>query len=148
MVNQAANVTERMQDFATLNAVFAALVGLMVLVNSIVMANVMMMSVFERTQEIGVLRALGWTQQRVLGMVLVESIALSGLSGLAGVAIGVALGALFTLEPTYGRLLPPTYTATMLGQVLALALILGALGGLLPAWRAARLRPVKALRYE
>ena len=89
-----------------------------------------------------------WSQRRVLRMVLLESVALSALSGLAGVAIGMALNALFALEPTYGRLLPPVYTLAMVGQVLTLVLALGALGGMLPDWRAARLRPIEALRYE
>ena len=106
MVSQATQLTDRMQDFATMNAVFAALVVLMIIVGGIVMLNVMMMSVFERTQEIGVLRACGWRRRRVLRMVLVESGALSLLSGLAGIGIGVGLGALFALEPTYGRMLP------------------------------------------
>jgi ABC-type antimicrobial peptide transport system permease subunit len=148
MVMQAATMTERMQDFASMNAVFNALVGLMVVVGGIVMTNVMIMSVFERTQEIGVLRAVGWRRGRVLRMVLVESLALAGLSGLAGIAIGLGLNALFSIEPTYGRLLPTSYTAASLAEIFTLVLVLGALGGVYPAWRAANLRPVEALRYE
>jgi len=148
MVMQAATMTERMQDFVSMNAVFTALVALMVVVGGIVMMNVMVMSVFERTQEIGVLRALGWHRWRLLRMVLVESLALSGLSGLAGIAIGLGLNTLFSLEPTYGRLLPTTYSPTNFAEIIALVLGLGALGGLYPAWRAANLRPVEALRYE
>ena len=147
-VMQAATMTERMQDFASMNAVFNALVALMVVVGGIVMTNVMMMSVFERTQEIGVLRAVGWRRRRVLRMVLLESLALGGLSGLAGIAIGLGLNALFSLEPTYGRLLPAAYTPASLAEIVALVLVLGAIGGLYPAWRAANLRPVDALRYE
>ena len=148
MVMQAATMTERMQDFVSMNAVFNALVALMVVVGGIVMTNVMVMSVFERTQEIGVLRALGWRRWRLLRMVLVESLALSGLSGLAGIAIGLGLNALFSLEPTYGRLLPTSYSAANFAKIIVLVLGLGALGGLYPAWRAANLRPVEALRYE
>jgi putative ABC transport system permease protein len=110
VVMQAATVTERMQDFASMNAVLNALVVLMVVVGGVVMTNMMMMSVFERTQEIGVLRAVGWRRGRVLRMVLVESLALGGLSGLAGIAIGLGLNALLNLEPTYGRLLPAAYS--------------------------------------
>jgi ABC-type lipoprotein release transport system permease subunit len=148
IVSQAATMTERMQDFASMNAMFGALVGLMVVVGGIVMLNVMMMSVFERTQEIGVLRALGWRRGRVLRMVAGESLALSLLSSLMGIAIGVGLNALFSLEPTYGRLLPAVYTPGAFAQIVVLAVALGGLGGLYPAWRAANLRPVEALRYE
>jgi ABC-type lipoprotein release transport system permease subunit len=148
IVMQAATMTERIQDFASMNAIFNALVALMAVVGGIVMTNVMVMSVFERTQEIGVLRACGWRRGRVLRMVLVESLALGGLSGLAGMAIGIGLNALFGLEPTYGRLLPTAYTAASLSEILVLVLLLGAIGGLYPAWRAANLRPADALRYE
>jgi ABC-type antimicrobial peptide transport system permease subunit len=148
MVMQAATMTERMQDFVSMNAVFNALVALMVVVGGIVMTNVMVMSVFERTQEIGVLRALGWRRRRLLRMVLAESLALSALSGLAGIAIGLGLNGLFSLEPTYGRLLPAAYSTANIVEIIVLVLGLGALGGLYPAWRAANLRPVEALRYE
>jgi ABC-type lipoprotein release transport system permease subunit len=148
IVMQAATMTERIQDFASMNAVFNALVALMAVVGGIVMTNVMVMSVFERTQEIGVLRACGWRRRRVLRMVLVESLALSVLSGVAGMVIGLGLNALFSLEPTYGRLLPTTYTTANVAEIIVLVVGLGALGGLYPAWRAANLRPVEALRYE
>jgi putative ABC transport system permease protein len=148
IVMQATTMTERMQDFASMNAVFNALVALMIVVGGIVMTNVMVMSVFERTQEIGVLRACGWRRRRVLRMVLVESLGMAALSGLAGIAIGLGLNALFNLEPTYGRLLPAAYTAANVIEIIVLVLLLGAIGGLYPAWRAANLRPVEALRYE
>ncbi len=149
MVSRASALTERMQDFATLNAVINALIVLAVIVGGIVMMNAMLMSVFERTQEIGVLRALGWRRRRVLRMVLVESLVLSLLSALAGIAIGVGLGHLLALEPSYGRFfLTPVYSPRLFGQVLVLALVLGSVGGLYPAWRASGLRPIEALRYE
>jgi putative ABC transport system permease protein len=65
-----------------------------------------------------------------------------------GIALGVGLAYLVTLEPTMGMILLPAYTPEMFAQVLVLALVLGALGGLYPAWRASNLRPIDALRYE
>jgi ABC-type antimicrobial peptide transport system permease subunit len=137
-----------MQDFASMNAMFGALTALTLLVGGIVMMNVMVMSVFERRQEIGVLRALGWRRRRVLRLVLAESLALSLLSGLLGLLIGVGLSLLFTLEPSTGAFLAFAYSPGILAQTLALALALGAIGGLYPAWRAANLPPAEALRYE
>jgi putative ABC transport system permease protein len=137
-----------MQDFATMNALLGALVLLTVIVGGVVMTNAMLMSVFERTQEIGVLRALGWRRRRVLRMVLVESIALSLLSGVFGTGIGVGLNYLFLLEPSLGTFLTPAFPPGLFAQVLALTVLLGAVGGLYPAWRASGLRPVEALRYE
>jgi len=148
IISQPAALTERMQDFATMDAIFNALIWLTIVVGGIVMMNVMMMSVFERTQEIGILRALGWKRRRVLGLVLNEALWLSFLSAVSGMALGAGLSYLLTLEPTYGDMLKPAYSFNLLLQVLLLALGLGVLGGGYPAWRAASLRPIEALRYE
>ncbi len=148
MIAQPAKATERMQDFATTDAVFNALMALTVAVGGVVMMNAMLMSVFERTQEIGVLRALGWRRRRVLAMVMLESLGLSLLSSVAGIAIGAGLNGLFALIPSYGGFLAPLYKPELFGQVLLLAAVLGVCGGFYPAWRAAGLRPIEALRYE
>ena len=124
------------------------LIGMTMLVGGIVMMNAMLMSVFERTQEIGVLRALGWRRRRVMRMVLIEALGLSLLSGVAGVGIGVGLNRLLGLIPLFGALLEPIYTGTMFVKIGVLVLALGVLGGIYPAWRAAGLRPIEALRYE
>ncbi|MHB9090262.1 MAG: ABC transporter permease [Chloroflexota bacterium] len=148
MVTRPAKASERMQDFATTYAVLNTLILITMVVGGIVMMNTMLMSVFERTQEIGVLRALGWRRRRVLAMVLSEALALSALSAGAGLFIGVGLNWLFTLVPEYGAFMTPAYTAELFAQVMALTVALGALGGLYPAWRASGLRPIEALRYE
>jgi ABC-type antimicrobial peptide transport system permease subunit len=148
MAARTADMTSRMQDFATLDAVFGALLALMLVVGGIVMMNVMLMSVFERTHEIGVLRAVGWRRRRVLRMILFESLALSLLSALAGVGIGVGVNGLIRLIPGYGEFLNAIYAPDELAVILAMALVLGVVGGLLPAVRAVRLRPIEALHYE
>lgn len=148
MVAKPTEFTDRMQDMQTTYAILNALIGLTLVVGGIVMMNVMLMSVFERTQEIGVLRALGWRRHRILRAVLVESLALSTLSAIVGIALGVGLAYLFSLAPGLGQFLIPAYTPEMFVQVFVLALVLGTIGGLYPAWRAANLRPVEALRYE
>lgn len=147
-VSRVAEFAERMNDVKSTYAVVNALTVLTMVVGGIVMMNVMLMSVFERTQEIGVLRALGWRRRRILRMVLIESLALSLLSSVVGIALGMGLGYLASLEPTMGMFLIPAYTSDMFVQVLVLALVLGTLGGLYPAWRASNLRPIEALRYE
>ncbi len=148
IVSQAAGLTDRMQDFATMDAVINALILLTVVVGGVVMMNAMLMSVFERTQEVGLLRALGWRRRGVLWMVLVEALALSGLSAVIGIVIGVGLNWLFTLTPMMGEFMTPVYSGGLFLRVILLALTLGALGGLYPAWRAANLQPIEALRYE
>ena len=84
-------ITERMNDMATTYAVVNALIVLTVVVGGVVMMNAMLMSVFERTQEIGVLRALGWRKRSIVWMILVESLSTSLVAGLAGIGFGVGL---------------------------------------------------------
>jgi ABC-type antimicrobial peptide transport system permease subunit len=148
MISRASELTDRMQDIATTRAVLNALIGLTVIVGGIVMMNAMLMTVYERTQEIGVLRALGWRRRRVIGMILGEAIGLSMLSGIAGALLGVALNAAFALEPSMGAFLKAAYSPWLFLQTILLCLTLGVLGGLYPAWRAANLQPIEALRYE
>ena len=148
MVGPTSTFTERMQDFRSMESMLNAMTGLTMLVGGIVMMNAMLMSVFERTQEIGLLRALGWRRRRVVFMILVEALALSLFSGIAGVGIGIGLNRLLGLIPNFGPILTPIYDVSIFGQIIVLVLVLGILGGIYPAWRAAGLRPIEALRYE
>ncbi len=148
MVTRAEGYTERAQDFKTTRLVFNTLIGVTMFVGGVVKTNAMLMSVFERTQEIGVLRALGWSQRRVITMVLAEAIALGVFSAGVGSVIGVGLNSAIQFFPGYSQMLTPLYTPLTFIQVLGLAVALGSLGGLYPAWRAAKLQPIEALRYE
>ncbi len=147
-VSVTAEFAENLPDMKTSRASMGALAVLMALVGSVGMTNTVLMSVLERTREIGVLRALGWSRRRVLAMILKESLLLSGLSGLAGIGIGVGLTKTLAAVPAVGGFVQGVFTPQLLAQAIAVALVLGVLGGLYPAWRATRLRPVEALRYE
>jgi putative ABC transport system permease protein len=81
-------------------------------------------------------------------MVVIEALALSALSAAAGVVIGVLLAQSFTLEPTMGAFLLPTYSAELFVRVFVLAIVLGVVGAVYPALRAANMQPIEALRYE
>lgn len=147
-VDRTATFAERTQDINTTRTILNAIVGLTLIVGGVVMMNAMMMSVFERTQEIGILRALGWRRGRVIRMVMLESLALAFLSAVFGILLGAGLAWAFTQVPMYGAFLMPVFSAPLLIEVLGIALMLGAIGGVYPAWRAAGLRPIEALRYE
>lgn len=108
-------------------------------------ANTMAMTVLERTREIGILLAVGWSRPRIIGLVLGEAVVLSGLGGFLGVALG--MGALRVLSEGYKTLpFPASVAPTLLAGAMGLALGVGVIGGILPAWRASRLDPVQALR--
>ena len=111
-------------------------------------ANTMAMSVFERTKEIGVLRALGWRRSRVMKLILIEAAILGLVGGCFGVMGGwltlrILAGLPFTASFVTGSI-PPL----ICGEGLGISVVVGLLAGFLPAQRGARLSPVEALRYE
>ncbi len=108
----------------------------------------MMMSIFEQTREIGVLRAVGWRKGRVLRLIMSQSLVLSALGGLLGVGIGLGLVWLINHTPAVSSFAPGVVRAPLLIQGMSVALVLGTVAGLYPAWRAAGLNPIDALRYE
>ncbi len=114
----------------------------------VVVLNTLLMSVIERTREIGILSAIGWPSARIVGMIVLEGLILSLLGGLAGLAFGI--GGLHWLKssPHVRGLLEVEINARLLLEVLLAAFLLGGLGSLYPAWRASRLNTVDALRYE
>jgi len=137
---------EDMPDMRTNQEMIGQISFLAMFIGGVGMLNTMLMSVLERTREIGVLRALGWRRRQVLGMILREALALGVLGGICGLLLGMGL-AWGTLQiPVIKGMLSPRYTPQLLVQ--ALAVVTGALGGLYPAWRATQMRPVEALRYE
>jgi putative ABC transport system permease protein len=121
---------------------------LAIIVGGIGMMNTMVMSVFERTREIGTLRALGWRRRRVLFAVFQESLVLGVLGVVCGILASMLLGAAMRQIPLFGSALAIVLSPPLLMQALVIALGLGVVGGLYPAWRAANLSPVEALRYE
>ena len=121
---------------------------LALIVGGIVVANTMIMSIYERTREIGTLRAVGWARRRILGQILQESVYLCLFAGVLGALVGVVLLTLLALPASMSQFIAPTWHARTFITALSVALALGVVGGLYPAWRASKLRPVEALRYE
>jgi putative ABC transport system permease protein len=118
------------------------------LVAALGIANTMAMSVFERTKEIGVLRAMGWSRHRVMFLILMEAAALGAAGGATGMLLGwAALHVLATLPQTASIVSTALPLMTFLDGLL-MAVLVGVLAGAVPAWRGARLSPVEALRHE
>ncbi len=133
---------------STVDALVWGLSAVAMLVGGVGMTNTVVMSVLERTREIGTLRSVGWRKRRVLGLILGESLLLSLLGSLIGIGLGVLLLKLVGQVPAVASLSSPAFTFGLLVNVLVIALGLGAIGGLFPAWWASRLTPLEAMRYE
>ncbi|MCR4407105.1 MAG: ABC transporter permease [Anaerolineae bacterium] len=142
------DATETMSDYAVLQEMVGQISFLAIFIGTVGMLNTMLMSVLERTREIGVLRALGWCRRRVLGMILRESLVLGGAGGVCGILLGLVIGKMVELLPGVWGTLKPLYTPQLLVQAVIIGMLAGVVGGLYPAWRATRMRPVEALRYE
>jgi len=110
----------------------------------LVAANTMAQSVRERTSELAVLKTLGFTDRRVLALVLVESCVIAGIGGFLGLAIARAM--ISTGDPTGGALPGFFLPARSLAVGVALVFLVGIVAGIFPAFRAMRLRIVDALR--
>jgi putative ABC transport system permease protein len=121
-----------------------AVVGLSVVVGGIVMMNIMLVAVSERTREIGIAKAIGARRRDILLQFLVEAAALSGSGGVIGVVLGAGVAWLVqAVSP-----LPTRVAGWSVAGSLTLAFAVGMLSGMYPAHRAARLSPVHALRHE
>jgi ABC-type antimicrobial peptide transport system permease subunit len=139
---------EQMPDMENADGMLNGISFLALIVGGLGVLNTMLMSILERTREIGVLRALGWGRRDILGLILREALLLGTLGGIASIIIGVLLAYLLSMAPLVGEVLQPEWTLGVFVRALTIALLLGIFGGLLPAYRATRMQPVEALRYE
>ncbi|HEV8459188.1 MAG TPA: ABC transporter permease [Gaiellaceae bacterium] len=137
-----AALTARAEAQGALNSLFLGLGAVSLLVGAVGVANIMLIGVLERRSEIGLRRSLGATKGNIRTQFLAEAILLALLGGAVGVTAGVIATAIYA-ETKHWQIAIPT---TAWAGGLAAALIIGALAGLLPAIRAARLSPTEALR--
>lgn len=108
--------------------------------------NTMMTSVLERTREIGILRAIGWPRRRIVTMILAESCLIAVLASILGIALAIVGTWALAQAPAARGILRPQIDATVFLEGVLLALSIGILGALLPAFRAARMQPTEAFR--
>lgn len=129
----------------TMTAVLAAIASIALVVGGIGIANIMLVSVRERTREIGVRRAVGATKTTILMQFLVEAIVISTLGGVIGLTLGAGIIALARAAIPG---LPVQLSLWVVLTALGFAALVGVVSGVMPARSAARLDPVEALRFE
>jgi putative ABC transport system permease protein len=128
----------------TLTAFLGAIAGISLLVGGIGIMNIMLVSVTERTKEIGLRKAVGATKNQILTQFLIETMTLSVLGGIIGILLGIGIASIVTLT----GLITAVITADSILLAFFFSLAIGVFFGLYPAFRAANLHPMVALRYE
>lgn len=126
----------------TLSAVLAGIAIIATLIGGVVIMSLMLIAVSERRREIGVRRAVGATRGDILRQFLVEAALISALGGIVGVVLGVAGAAIAAFQ----QQLPPAFLWDAMAGAVGLAVLIGLVFGLQPAWRAANVDPIQALR--
>jgi putative ABC transport system permease protein len=142
---------DKTSQFLTFLTLFiVAVAGISLLVGAIGVANIMLVSVTERTREIGIRKAIGARRSAIMKQFLIESTVLAGLGGVTGIMIGI--GVVLAGEAIMPKVAPDFGAPQVSGPAVAIAfgvsLVIGLLAGGYPAWRASRLRPIEALRFQ
>ena len=134
------------QTTGVLTLMLGAIAGISLVVGGIGIMNIMLVTVTERTREIGIRKAIGARRQDILMQFLIESMFLAGIGGLLGIAIAFALSPLLPI--LVSSLPKPIISTPSVFMAFGISVGIGLFFGLYPANRAARLRPIEALRYE
>ena len=136
---------EDIQNFSkSTNNMLIWIAGISLLVGGIGVMNIMLVSVTERTQEIGLKKAIGARKNKILGQFLTEAAVLTSLGGLIGVIVGIILAEVISrVTSTPVAISVP---ASIMAVVFSMAI--GIIFGLLPSYKAANLNPIDALRHE
>src|SRR5882724_11329874 len=142
-INQQEQIVKVFNSVAgTIATVGLMITGLSLFVGGIGIMNIMFVSVAERTREIGVRKAIGAKRRTILLQFLIEAASICLLGGC------VALSIAWPLTLVMQRFMPATMSPVIVGIALLVSLVTGVLSGIFPAWRAARMNPVDALRNE
>ena len=150
-VQTSANLLSAFQSIlAIVQAVFVGVAAISLFVGGIGIMNTMLMAVIERTREIGVMKAIGASNGRIMAIFLAESAAIGLVGGIIGIALGMGISALASLliNSLANYDFPLVFPVWGIVIALAFSMATGIISGLYPAMRAARMNPVDALRYE
>lgn len=143
---RASEVVGTSQGFKIAKAMSWSTSILAIIVGIFGVMNTMLMTVFERTHEIGILLALGWRKRMIMGLILAEAAIMGFLGGIIGVLLGAATLAILGTLPEVRGLLEPDLSSGLIIQAILIAGGVGIASGLYPAWRGSRLSPSVALQ--
>ena len=129
---------------AMVSAVLGGIAGISLLVAGVGVMNIMLVSVTERTQEIGLKKAIGARKSRILGQFLTEAAVLTSLGGLIGVLVGIILAQVISYVTTT----PVAISVPAAVGAVAFSMVIGIVFGVFPSYKAANLNPIDALRHE
>lgn len=139
------DIIEQVTDIIDQFAIFlGGIAAISLVVGSIGIANIMIVSVTERTREIGIMKAVGARRRDIMQLFLVESLIL----GIIGAVVGVLVGLGFGYLGTYLAGWPMAYPTDWILIAVLVGIVVGVVSGLYPAWRGAKVDPIEALRHE
>lgn len=144
VMNQTQMLETANETASTLSLMLGGIAGISLLVGGIGIMNIMLVSVTERTREIGIRKAIGAKRRNILMQFLIESIVISGMGGLLGLAFGYAL--MHVLQNVLGMTL--TMSPGVAQLAIGFSMAVGVIFGLYPANKASKLRPIEALHYS
>lgn len=147
VINQADQIDTIDEALGSMTLLMAGIAGISLIVGGIGIMNIMLVTVTERTREIGIRKAIGAKTRTILVQFLIESAVVSCLGGLIGIVLGVG-GSYFTCKAMSMPSVPITQQTTVILGSFLFSAIIGIFFGLYPARKAARLNPIEALRYE
>jgi putative ABC transport system permease protein len=136
------------RDLVYLQAAVNGSTVLAILIGAVIIGNTMLLSLFERTREFGLLRAVGWTRRRTVGLLLGESVLLALIGAALGVALSFVIALVLENLPALRGVLHPDFTQGAFWRALFTALVMTLVGAVYPTTRAALLSPLRALSYE
>ena len=147
VTNQNDTLAALNQITGTFTLLLGAIGGISLLVGGIGIMNIMLVSVNERTREIGIRKAVGARRRDILSQFLIEAVGLTGIGGILGILLGWGITVVVKQIPAAAQI-PILITPGTVGVAVGVSVGIGVVFGLYPAMRAARLHPIQALRYE
>jgi putative ABC transport system permease protein len=145
VIDRSDSIVEKAMKSLGFLTISATVIGLITLIGAAIgLMNIMLVSVTERTKEVGLVKAIGGKSRAVRQQFLMEAVIISVLGALFGIVLGIIVGNLFSIVLSTGFVVP--WNWVLYGIIICT--IVGLVAGIYPAFKASKLNPIEALRYE